>query len=207
MKRLIGYGYTNSSGIATLDYDASGTAISPSGYSGSGKGLTDIQAEMHEDNTVHSSPIEITDALFYDKGLSGTGQHNDNWFNVQNRLKITRESDGTKLESLGEQWAQWYVINVQTDFDVPFAVEFDVVDYSDTPAIGFNNKTITTPQVVTTGHWKFVFKIDDILVFKDNQQVTSTLGNLIGGTSLKVFWELSHPTDTVKFKEFRIYQI
>ena len=145
--------------------------------------------------------------MFYDKALDGTGQHNDNWANIQNRLKITRGSDGTTLESLGEQWAKWYVVNTGYDIDVPFAVEFKVLDYADTPAIRFNDGVRTTPQNVTNGDWKFEFFNDDIKVYKDNQQVQSTLGNLIGATTLKVFWELSHPTDMVKFRDFVIYPI
>lgn len=206
--RYIGYGTTNSNGVAHLDHDPQGNPIN--GYTGTGAGKIDVLASTDNpitEGSIVSETYSVIDCLFYDKALDGTGQHNDDWQNVQNRLKITRGSDGTTLESLGEQWAQWYVKNINSSFDVPFAVEFKVLDYADTPAIRFNDGTKTTPQNVTDGDWKIEFFNDDIKVYKNNQQVQSTLGVLIGATSLKVFWELSHPTDMVKFSDFVIYPI
>ena len=72
MERLIGYGYTNSSGIATLDYDANGTAISPSGYTGTGGGEIDIKAKLHDDNTVQSEPYTVDDCSYLDTFSSDT---------------------------------------------------------------------------------------------------------------------------------------
>lgn len=66
VKRLIGYGYTDSSGVATIDYDASGTALDPSGYTGIGAGEIDVMAELHDDSSVQSGTYPVIDATLID---------------------------------------------------------------------------------------------------------------------------------------------
>ena len=68
MKRLIGYGYTNSSGVATLDYDTDDDEID--GYTGTGAGLMNFRAEMHDESTVVSQPYTVTDCIIVDTSTS-----------------------------------------------------------------------------------------------------------------------------------------
>lgn len=49
-------------------------------YTGAGRGKVNLVAEVDiDESTVVSQPYEVLDATFYDKGLSGDGNHNDNW--------------------------------------------------------------------------------------------------------------------------------
>ena len=70
MKKLIGYGYTNSSGVATMEYDASGGDVD--GYTGVGAGVMNFRAEMHDDSTVVSTPYPVLDCIFMDYKSDGT---------------------------------------------------------------------------------------------------------------------------------------
>lgn len=65
-EQLIGYGYTNSQGVATLDYDANGNAISGSGYTGTGAGVLDLKAKLHDDSSVVSQPYTVWDTIYND---------------------------------------------------------------------------------------------------------------------------------------------
>ena len=70
-ERYIGHGITNEHGIATLDYDANGDAISGSGYTGIGAGEIDFKAKLHDDSSVVSEPYEVMDYIVYDTGKTG----------------------------------------------------------------------------------------------------------------------------------------
>lgn len=65
-ERLIGYGYTNSSGVATLDYDANGDPITGSGYTGTGAGEIDLLAKLHDDNSVVTPVVRLFDCPVFD---------------------------------------------------------------------------------------------------------------------------------------------
>lgn len=71
-KKLIGYGYTDNNGVATLDYDENGTEISTlaptgnSGYIGKGVGSVQLEAGLHGSEAVVSDPCTIFDCPVYD---------------------------------------------------------------------------------------------------------------------------------------------
>ena len=92
MKRLIGYGTTNSSGVATLTNAPDGSTLSPNGYTGKGVGKIDIQAELHDDSSVVSQPYTVIDAMFYDSGFTGTP--NSDWWKSSNNITLTSGDDG-----------------------------------------------------------------------------------------------------------------
>lgn len=73
--RCLGYGFTNSKGVATLDYDAEGNQLDNSGYAGAGVGKLNVFASLDNpltNSSVQSEPYSILDALFYDSMASDT---------------------------------------------------------------------------------------------------------------------------------------
>ena len=71
--KYLGYGTTNSDGVAHLDHDADGKRIDNS-YTGVGAGEIDVVASL--DNPVSSGsivsvPCSVLDTLFYDDGVTG----------------------------------------------------------------------------------------------------------------------------------------
>lgn len=94
-KRLIGYGYTNANGVATLDYDAEGNELQSSGYVGQGVGNVDISASAVIDgSTFVSETYSIYDCYKYD---SGTDPSNTMWA-LNANAKLTRGSEYSTLE-------------------------------------------------------------------------------------------------------------
>ena len=198
----LGYGITNNQGVATLDHDANGNTLSNS-YTGVGTGELDIVAES---GTLQSEIFAIIDSLFYDKGLTGTGQHNDNWSNLNNRMTITRETDGTLLTSTSD-WGQLYVISQSTYFECDFCIEFDVLSISDTPAIRFRNSSNTSAtHNLQEGHYKIEWKSDSIKVLLDGVEQTHYISSLVG-SDVNVYFEHSNTTDVLKYRNFVIYPI
>ena len=67
-RRLIGYGITNSSGVAKLDHLVDGTALAHS-YTGVGAGKINIVAES---GNLQSEPYVLTDAIVFDNNSTDT---------------------------------------------------------------------------------------------------------------------------------------
>lgn len=135
--------------------------------------------------------------------------HNDNWSNSNNKVNITRASEGTIVDmNTGVSWGQLYTQSQSTYFDLPFAVELKSLDYSDTPTIRFANESSTSAtHILTGGNWKISFNSDSITVLKDGESQTHYLNTLIGSTKLKVYLELSADTDVIKYRNFMIYSV
>ena len=92
-KRYLGYGYTNAQGVAKLEYDPSGNALSHS-YTGVGAGKVDIVAES---GTLQSETYSITDALYYDKAIQS--EYNNTPYSSTSYL--TRNENNTKIDGNG----------------------------------------------------------------------------------------------------------
>ena len=73
--RFLGKGYTDENGVAHMTEDADGQSVS--GYTGTGRGLTDVVASTDDkdnikESSLQSIPYSITDCKFYDIGTTGT---------------------------------------------------------------------------------------------------------------------------------------
>ena len=216
MKKLIGYGYTNSSGVATLDYDTDDDEID--GYTGTGAGVMNFRAEMHDDSTVVSEPYPVIDSLFYDTGITGT-DHNY-YYVTNNTYELTPEytlltgEDAITLhisnQALNSNW------NKIRKFSVNFCFEFDVVDatnmmcliYYDDNGTDMNTIADTNFQLNRLiGHWKVEIKADGI--YKNGTKVinaTITKDISIGfQTPNRIYQE--GQGRMLKFKNLVIYPI
>ena len=95
-KRLIGFGYTNANGVATLDYDAEGNELQNSGYVGQGVGNVDISASAVIDgSTFVSGTFSVFDCYRHDDGTINS--HNDIWTGITN-TDLTREAEYTTIK-------------------------------------------------------------------------------------------------------------
>ena len=80
----LGYGTTDSNGVAKLDHDANGDAIDHS-YTGTGAGEIDVVASVDKpisSGSVVSQPYEVLDCLFMDYKADGT--KNTDWYKNTN---------------------------------------------------------------------------------------------------------------------------
>ena len=115
-KKLIGYGYTDSNGVATLDYDENGTEISTlaptgnSGYIGKGVGSVQLEAGLHSSETVVSEPCNVLDAKIYDDfETSYNGILNMNGSGISIEISDEWHKTGSKSAKcvISTSWIGW----------------------------------------------------------------------------------------------------
>ena len=109
-KKLVGYGYTNNKGIATLDYDADGNPLQTSGYTGTGAGNIDFIAQYHDGTSEFvSKTCRMLDTIAFDNAT--LSDHNDIWYT--NNATMTRGTDNTVITA-NAQWGSIYLGNPTT---------------------------------------------------------------------------------------------
>ena len=114
---LIGKGTTNAQGIATMTEDAEGNTIT--GYTGTGAGLIDVQAEVTIDgSTVVSTPYEVMDYIAYDNGTDA--DHSDIW--TGDTSDLSRTSEGSLFSSTTSRMIKTSVL-ISGDFEITFSKE------------------------------------------------------------------------------------
>ena len=148
LKKLIGYGYTDSNGIATLDYTEDGTDITTlqptgeTGYIGNGVGSVQVGAEIHDNSILVTDPYNVLDCTLYNDGLN-THEGIYCWI-TQPGTTATPSENGLVLDNPNTSaYSLIYVHNVNpmptswTDKEqamrfnqIPFAIEFKVVSSS-----------------------------------------------------------------------------
>ena len=95
----LGYGTTDSNGVAKLDHDANGDAIDHS-YTGTGAGEIDVVASVDKpiaSGSVVSTTYEVLDAIFYITGTTDTG----NWQYNTSNTSLSYSDDGTHIAGGG----------------------------------------------------------------------------------------------------------
>lgn len=208
-RRLIGYGYTNSNGVATLDYDASGTSISPSGYTGVGAGVINIQAELHDDSTVVSVPCNVLDTIFRDGATSS--DKNDDWYNQESYWSITPSDTGKSIScsqnSMQSYWAKggssWSTGQI---YECPICCEFDLLEVSGNISWYIMGDSFVSHgfSANATGHYKFIIDGEYVEKIKDGQYITPKYAKTMTGKHLIGF---RATTGSLKYANFVIYPI
>jgi len=136
----LGYGVTDSNGVARLDHNASGTSIDHS-YTGTGAGEIDVVASLDStigSGSVVSQPYEVIDAIWYDEAVDGH-ENSDLWIN--SNLSKTASSDGTLITN--DTGTRFFGLNkngttASSENDLydwtgnSFAVECDILSFSGT---------------------------------------------------------------------------
>ena len=204
--RYLGYGTTDANGVAHLKKNASSQDVD--GYVGTGAGEVDVIASLDNpisQGSIVSGTYPVLDTKFYDKGLSGTGEHNDDW--SYTRMSAERTSEGTVLTPSGA-WAYAYVTSSSTYFNCPFVVEFTVVALSDSPQFRVANPSNTQNAFGLNwlGDYRFEFRTDSVIV-KVNGETKTNSFTLDRTNGLNLFFTLDTTTDRVTYKDFKVYPI
>lgn len=174
-KRLIGYGYTNANGVATLDYDAEGNELQSSGYVGQGVGNVDISASAVIDgSTFVSVPYEVIDGIVSDiNGVGNIDYRNPVGAGIDRsggKTVFTAQTVGTMVYcQISLNHTQNYNFNNTGEF----VVAFDVLEYTGigklevTANNGSTTHWLTSRDFAETGHYEYFFKENEqYLMFK-----------------------------------------
>ena len=201
------YNASNDSLIGTMTDNSDGTYSYT--YTGSGAGQVQFYAKL---GNTQSNTYSVLDSIAYDKGLSGTGQHNDIWQDSNNM--ISRQSDGTVLT--GSQWNE-IALKLNNSTNIPFTdglcFEFDLVDLDGQFRIAFNDGSEhqftwnSADQYQDIGHWKFIINDGKITRQLDNGAVyeLSAFDNTVSTFTFKFYAYQNF--QSAKFKEFKMYPL
>lgn len=209
----LGWGTTDSNGVAKLDHDANDDPLSHS-YTGSGVGEVDVVASLDKpivSGSVVSQPSTVIDAICYDTGISGTA--NDSMWNDINSI-LKRTSDYSYLD--GVLW-NTIVVKLNNSQSLPFnngiCVELDVVEVTGQCRIvfydGSNHQNVwnSLDQYDDVGHWKFTLK-DGKFKAQYNNGTPFEIGDF--NTSVSTFTaklECYTNFQSFKFKNFTMYPV
>ena len=200
-----------SSGSATTDNNGQ-IAID---YTGTALGKIDVIVKYR---TLLQETFVVTDAQFYDKGLDGTGNHNDNWFNLNNKFTITRGSY-TNISNNGTGYALLYAnCNSATvyPFNTGICVEFELGTLSDDN----NLKMFVIPKTdnslqdfnvdltsYANSHIKIEVTNQTIKLYVDDTLMrTANTSNFINN-SFNLEFATRYNGTSIEYKEFKVYPI
>ena len=170
--RYIGYGTTNANGVATLDHDANGNALSHS-YTGVGAGEIDFVASTDSTITsisIVSEPFGVLDCIFYDEATTNAKASS---YSIPSNVTVSYSSNGATLtkQSSGSTANKYYVnVGLTGDWEAILNITSDGnarVGVRDSDgAISVINQTFTdnivrvrvengnlTVAVMTDGEW------------------------------------------------------
>ena len=223
---LIGKGTTNAQGIATMTEDATGEPIT--GYTGTGAGLINVEAEVTIDGSSFvSETYPVIDAISYDTGIYGSAV-NQYYLNNTTYLSRTVETDGTGTTFDNSSTSSaYYAFLLKSDTTSPtslneaciysngdYVIECDIVSFTGNCEIGVrgvngnvisrrfnqlsNNTSFHLKIVIQDGVGKYYIDGSDTATY------TSNATDL--GASLGVRLAIPN-SQNVKIKNFKIYPI
>ena len=211
--KYLGYGVTNSDGVAHLDHDADGEPIDHS-YTGVGAGEIDVLASLDNpivDGSIVSETYEVLDCI-WDDPLTETPLKN-NWYS--SNLNLNTDSDGTLLtnNSSNNLYFKPYPSNADLMLDTPFIVEFTVKSISGSvqPQIVGSGVSAGWIQDEGNGTHRLEIQADSqVHKFKSENSdtyVTKSDFNQVTFTGQSFVRLLIASNSSVKLKDFKIYPI
>lgn len=175
--RHLGYGITNSQGVATLEYAPDGTSLSHS-YTGVGAGKVDIVAMS---GSLQSETYELLDCLQYDQAT--TGNKDTHWATPSNCTVSDPTSTGTTVSASTQGSTGRYISSISLTTD--FLVELQVLFNGKTSRLGFRDgisDVIITSQNHTEEKYYQIKRENGIIQVRTSSD-GSTWGNWSGSTS------------------------
>ena len=200
-RRLIGTGTTDAQGRCVIE------------YTGTGAGLVNLQAEYsNEKDTIQSDVVNVFDAIFYDRGV--TGAKNENWTNFNNRLTVQVGDNGTTLTGY-ESANGYYFARGDNPFTfTDYTAEFTVVGTIDSSVRWFHQNKDSTNEIV------FIFNSGWFGQDENNVKITVSNGvatlfvngtqrgttNLTVNSPYEIAFRFANGTqNTITYKDFKVY--
>lgn len=219
--RYLGKGVTDSNGIAHMTEDAEGQTVT--GYTGTGRGLTDIIASTDDstaisDSSIQSEIYEVLDCKWYDFGTDST---NNIWLN-SSTMTVNYGTDCATLTETTSGTTGVLVTDSNHVIQPNDVFEFDFMQVDGSTAyspIYIRNRTngaslsnfslynIGRPVLNTWIHLKCQIIDTTLYIYVDDNPtpVERPMSNTDTGYRLY----LNTPTDitTLKYKNFKVYPV
>ena len=220
--RYIGYGVTNSNGVAHLDHDPQGNSIN--GYTGTGAGEVDVVASLDNpvvEGSIVSEIYDVCDAVWYDKGILDDPQTNDNWGDYSSFATLTRTLTHSILKETGSTnvIARIYNNGRTYKFNGNYCLELDlkqedgdftnaVIDIRDFNGSSHMNYANFNNMGVSDYDWHhIVVKItENTVTFKADNNTPYSIPRTVNADYRLGLWGGGNITE-LHFKDVRVYPI
>lgn len=212
-KRLLGYGYTDSNGIAKLDFDGNDQPISSHGYVGTGAGLVNVLSEVSlDERRFQSETFVITDALFYCQGT--IGNVNQYW-NAESGLTSKPDSEGNLLENSATS-GKAYIADIPVsasvlDFNTPLCIEFKCISttgariFLNSSSGGSNIDRSIGSYITENNKVKMIIRANTYdLIVDDVTKLSNQSHTLVNPVGIRF---VVNSNCSLKYKDFRVYPI
>ena len=212
--RYLGYGVTDSNGVAKLDHDANGDPLTHS-YTGVGAGEIDVLASLDNpisSGSIVSEPCNVWDCTYCD--IATTGQKNTKWYNQSSSWTIGEpSSDGTVVSILGTSGNQ-FLSGVDattwggaTVYSCPIAVEVEIVELTTgTPQLEIRGNNFTTRRISKTGIYRIEATGTKVRKYYNGELVEPESSRTLEGTHIIGFRNNSADCE-FKYKNYKVYPI
>ena len=204
--RYLGYGTTDSNGVAHYT------------YTGTGAGEVDVIASLDNpigQGSIVSEPSSVLDTIFYDKGLSGTGNHNDNWFNQDTGFDVVRGDEYTTISRKAtgyKRFAPKITSLSQYPFSIGTCIEFTLgtVTGNWNFTIPKTSENLSNLDFGLINHGNSIIKITvgetNITIEKDGTVIdTKPTSNYIDNDFQCYF--IINSVNSIQYKDFKVYPI
>lgn len=211
--KYLGYGETDESGVAHLEYDADGEPLDPVGYTGVGAGEMDFIASLDnpiESGSIVSVPYEVLDCGYYDEAVDGKKNENYN-LSSGTSSQVSVSEDGTLIE-FDSQYRFYSPTTTGTSYlnrlelNGDFCVEITVVE---TTGFGLNIQQLDGNNArrkrLSEGVWKLTAQNNKLKWELDGVQQGSLMD--LPTQSYWVWIQSVDATASILFKDLKIYPI
>lgn len=212
--KYLGYGVTDSNGVAHLDHDANGDKIQHS-YTGVGAGEIDVVASLDKpitDGSIVSETYNVLDCTYCD--IATTGQKNTKWYNQSSSWTIGEpSSDGTVVSILGTSGNQ-FLSGVDattwgraTVYSCPIAVEVEIVELTTgTPQLEIRGNNFTSVGISKTGIYRIESTGTKVRKYRNGELIEPESDRELTGTHIIGFRNSSADCE-FKYKNYKVYPI
>lgn len=191
----LGYGVTDSNGVAKLDHDANGDPISYS-YTGTGAGEIDIVASLDNpigEGSIQSEIYEVIDALFYD---SATSDRSNEYYLNTTYTSINYANNKYTITYSGSSGAYVDIRSLTNEVlgkTINVSVDIETTNVETRLIVLNGNATIKTTEYIST---------DGTLTLTDVEIPTTSTGIIF-----RIQSRNTQNGDIIKFKNWRVYSV
>lgn len=213
--RYLGYGVTDTNGVAHLDHDPNGNPISHS-YTSAGVGEVDIIASLDNpivEDSIVSDQKSIFDALFYDEATSNAkaNQYSDvtvnrSYSNDGTTLSYTADEGTRYCNTVIGATRNWFDANKKYQIEMDFSFTRSATNCA--CGIGFGSNAYNLHNLFGgglsgSGHLKVTTDGNSYQIYLND----TPKGTPITITGVSGFYFTIYRTASLTFKNLKIWQI
>ena len=210
----LGYGTTNSDGVAHLDHDADGEPIDHS-YTGVGAGEIDVLASLDNpiiEGSIVSETYTVHDDLFYCKGTSGNVNQ---YWSAESGLTSTPDTEGNLLENSASS-GKAYIADIPAsasvlDFNTPLCIEFKCISttgariFLNSSSGGSNIDRSIGSYITGNNKVKMIIRANTYdLIVDDETKLSNQSHTLVNPVGIKL---VINANCSLKYSDFEVYPI